>query len=403
MLTSKGGRTLLHDIRLVILDEVHAVVGSKRGTHLATAIERVAHRSGEFQRIALSATVHPAEEVARFVGGYRADGTPRPVAIVRPTLRKDVALEVEPLPPAPSPESSTWEVLAHRLLEIIDRNRSVVIFVNSRRLSETLAAQINKLAEADEPVAYAHHGSLARDVRLDVEQRLKAGRLKAIVATSTLEMGIDIGELDEVILVQAPHSVASATQRIGRAGHNVGDTSRGTLMATHARDLLELAVLGHLVITNDLEAVVPLEQPLDVLTQVILSMVIDEEWHLDDVYAVVRASYPYRTLSRPLFDSVIAMLCGRYEHVRVRELKPRITVDTERGTAVARRGAAQLLYANGGTIPDRGLYHMRHAATRERLGELDEEFVWENGPGSRFAFGNSRWIVERVTHSDVWG
>ena len=405
MLSSVGGRGMLHGIRMVILDEIHAVLDSKRGTHLATAVERLAHQNGEFQRVALSATVHPIDPVTRFVGGFSSMGSARPVVAVRPPSRKDIELVIERAPLPPSADTTPWQALAPRLLEIIDRNRSIVIFVNSRRLSETVATQINHHADAigrATPLAYAHHGSLAKDVRLDVEKRLKQGRLKAIVATGTLEMGIDVGSLDEVVLIQAPHSVASATQRIGRAGHSVGQTSRATLIAVHARDLLDIAVLGDAVIQGDLEDVVPLKQPLDVLTQVILSMTVEMEWSIDDVYDIIRMSHPYQALQRDSFDRVIAMLFGRYDNTRIRELRPRLSISEDQNRITARRGVAQSLYANGGTIPNRGLYRMRHTGTHDQIGELDEEFVWENGPGSRFTIGNRQWIVDRVSHSDVF-
>ena len=403
LLSSRGGRSLLPDVRLVILDEVHAIVGTKRGVQLATALERIQHLTGELQRVALSATVRPVEPVARFVAGYVAPDTPRPIEIAQPAILKHIEVALEEPQTLPDPEAAYWEVLAPRLYDRIQAQRSVVIFVNSRRLSETITAHLNRYAEEQSlptPVAYAHHGSLAKEVRLDVEQRLKEGALRAIVATSSLEMGIDIGALDEVILIQAPHSVASAIQRIGRAGHNVGDVRRGRLVATHERDLLELTVLSRLILDGTLENVLPMEQPLDVLTQVIVSMVIEEAWHPDQAYEMLCRSYPYHRLPRASFDRIIDMLRGRFDEVRLNELKPRIAVNDD-GSLIARRGTAQVLYANSGTIPDRGLFQMRHAESLDRSGELDEEFVWENGPGSRFAFGNQRWLVERVTHNDV--
>ncbi len=403
LLSSRGGRSLLPNLRIVILDEVHAVVGTKRGVMLATALERIQHLTGALQRVALSATVRPVEPVARFVAGYAAPDSPRPVEIAQPAILKRFEVALEAPQALPDTEATYWEVLAPRLYDHIQAQRSVVIFVNSRRLSETITAHLNRYAEEQDlpsPIAYAHHGSLAKEVRLDVEQRLKEGGLRAIVATSSLEMGIDIGSLDEVILIQAPHSVASAIQRIGRAGHNVGDVSRGRLLATHERDLLELTVLGRLILEGTLEDVLPMEQPLDVLTQVIVSMVIEEAWHPDQAYEVLCRSYAYHRMPRSSFDRVIDMLRGRFDEVRLNELKPRVAVNDD-GSLIARRGTAQALYANSGTIPDRGLFQMRHAESLDRIGELDEEFVWENGPGSRFAFGNQRWLVERVTHNDV--
>jgi ATP-dependent Lhr-like helicase len=402
LLASPRGRDALRDLSTVILDEIHAVAGTRRGVHLMTAVERLALAQGEFQRLALSATVKPAAEVAAFVGGrqWQAAGTyaPRAVRVLASSQARHLQLRVC-LPAAPPGAMTLADRLTPTLRQIIDLNRSTLVFVNSRRLSESLTAALN--VAADEPRAYAHHGSLSREVRLAVESRLKAGRLRSIVATSSLELGIDIGALDEAVLVQAPPSVAATVQRIGRAGHQVGQTSRGTLLAPHPHDLLELAALVRAVRAGELEPTRPLAGPLDVLAQVIVGSVATEDRQPDELYDQVRCAWAYRDLSRTHFDLVVQMLCGHYAGTRRRELQPRLSLDPLTGCLRANNSGLQALRRAGGTIPDRGYYSLRHLESRARLGELDEEFVWENGPGSRFVFGNRAWRVEQVTANEV--
>ena len=247
---------------------------------------------------------------------------------------------------------SVWDPLVEKLKKIIAKNRSTLIFVNSRRLCEMLTLMINQGEE--EPVAYAHHGSLSLEIRAEVERKLKAGELRAIVATNSLELGIDIGALDEVVLVQSPFSISSAIQRVGRAGHRVSQVSRGTLFPTHPKDLLEAAVLAPAILDQDIEASKPVICPLDVLAQVIVSMVGVETWDIDALFANLRASYPYRHLSREQFDLVLNMLAGRYADSRVRELKPLISIDRLDNTVTARRGAL------AGPVP----FRRRHTGPR---------------------------------------
>jgi ATP-dependent Lhr-like helicase len=409
LLSSTGGRSILTSLSTVILDEIHAVVGTKRGAYLMTAVERLVRLSGEFQRIALSATIRPLETVAEFVGGYimkKKSGashyTPRSVSIVRSALKKEYDIHVRVPRDAADPEArdSVWDPLVEELKKIIVRNRSTLIFTNSRRLCEMLTLKINQGQE--EPVAYAHHGSLALEIRAEVERKLKAGKLRAIVATNSLELGIDIGALDEVVLIQSPFSISSAVQRVGRAGHQVGQISRGTLFPTHPKDFIESSVLASEILNQDIEAVKPVLCPLDVLAQVIVSMVGVETWNVDDLFENLRASYPYRHLSRVQFDLVLNMLAGRYADSRVRELKPLVSIDRLDHTVAARRGALQTLYLSGGVIPDRGYFHLRHQETHARIGELDEEFVWEASVGDTFTLGTQNWQIQKITHNDVW-
>jgi len=422
LLTSKGGRSILGSVECVILDEIHAVAGSKRGTHLITAVERLGLLAGEFQRIALSATVRPAERIARFVGGYQPGplgaegeptGRPRPISVIASSEEKRYDLRVvargqdessqsesvpETLGAEPSP-AEVWGPLIAGIRGRIQSNRSTLIFANSRRLTEKLTRLLNETEAAD--LAYSHHGSLSREIRAVVEERLKEGRLAALVATNSLELGIDIGALDEVLLVQTPATVASAVQRLGRAGHQVGVPSKGRLYALFDRDLLDAAVMARCVQEQEIEESRPVTGALDVLAQVMLSMVVAETWNVDKLYAFLRSTYPYRDLKRRQFDLVQEMLAGRYADSRIRELRPRVTLDRVDNTIRARPGASRLVYQSGGTIPDRGYFHLRLQDSMAKIGELDEEFVWERSVGDTFTLGAQNWQIRAVTHNDV--
>ncbi|TDJ39024.1 MAG: DEAD/DEAH box helicase [Gammaproteobacteria bacterium] len=402
LLTTSKGRQALSTVETVILDEIHAIVDNRRGVQLMTSIERLAHIAGEFQRLALSATIRPLEAVASYVGGYLPDGSPRSLEIVSCEDDKKIQFRVrfpEEAKHAVENGKKIWDPLADSFRDVIDHNRATLFFTNSRRLAEKITLKINE--DQPVPLAYAHHGSLARDIRIEVESRLKAGELRAIVATNSLEMGIDIGHLDEVVMVQSPPSVASALQRIGRAGHQVGETSIGTLYPTHAQDFLEAAVLANTIAERDIEPLVPLENALDVLAQIIVSMCANETWAVQELFALIRRSAPYHRLPREHFDLVLDMLAGRYAGSRVRELKLRIVYDRINQTVKAQKSAVFALYNSGGTIPDRGYYTLRHANTGAMLGDLDEEFVWEATTGQTFTLGTQNWQIQRITHNDV--
>ncbi len=410
LLTSRRGRAMLGGLASVILDEIHAVVGSKRGTHLMTAVERLVRFSGEFQRVALSATVLPLERVAEWVGGFERRGEGegaayrrRPVEIIASHTPKRYQLEVgfagEPAEPAAPGSDALWPWLVGEIRRPLARNRSTLIFANSRRLVEKVTRLVNEEEEGE--VVYSHHGSLSREVRAVMEERLKNGELRGIVATNSLELGIDIGALDEVVLVQTPPALASAVQRIGRAGHAVGETSRGRFLPLYPRDLLAATVVARAVLEGEIEPVRPVEGALDVLAQVLVSMTVGETRPVDDLYADLRACDAYRNLSRRQFDLVLEMLAGRYAEVRVRELKPLVAIDRVDGTVRALPGAERVVYLSGGTIPDRGYYHLRVADSGALLGELDEEFVWERSVGDTFTLGVQTWRIERITHNDV--
>jgi ATP-dependent Lhr-like helicase len=407
ILSSRAGSGLFTGLATVILDEIHAVIGTKRGTHLITAVDRLTRLSGEFQRLALSATVKPLETIADFVGGYVHNEAvsdhyeKRPVRIIQSDDKKRYAIRVC-FPPEARKQivnGSRWPLLVDEFKKIIKSHKSTLLFVNARRTAEKVARLINE----NEPheLAYAHHGSLSREIRLAVEQRLKNGELKAIVATSSLELGIDIGDLDRVILIQTPPAVSSAIQRIGRSGHSVGGMSRGLLYPTHGRDFLSAAVIAKAVTNQDIESINPIEAPLDVLAQTVISMVGLERWDVDELFAFVRTSYPYRNLSRRQFDLVLSMLAGRYADTRVRELRPRISLDKVDNTVSGREGVQRLLYMSGGTIPDRGYFDLRIQGTHAKIGELDEEFVWERAVGDTFSMGAHVWQIEQITPNDV--
>jgi ATP-dependent Lhr-like helicase len=410
LLTSERGRAMLGGVVTVILDEVHAVAGSKRGVHLIAAVERVARLAGEVQRIALSATVKPAERVAHWVGGFEREAGEtyrrRPVTVVEAPSAKRYELSVHyPLAaleasPEPIGPDGVWSAVAAELRAPLRRNRSTLVFANSRRTVEKLARFVNEDQGAE--VVYSHHGSLSRQIREVVEERFKAGELKAVVATSSLELGIDVGSVDEVALVQTPPSVTSALQRVGRAGHGVGEVSRGLFVPLVARDLLDAAVVARAVEEGAIEEVTPVTGALDVLAQVIVSMTCGEAWRIDELWAELRRSVPYHDLPRRAFDLVLDMLAGRYSASRIRELRPLVSVDAVDGAVRARPGAERTVYMAGGTIPDRGAFHLRVADSGARLGELDEEFVWERSVGDTFILGVQTWRIESITHNDVF-
>ena len=413
MLSSMGGRSILGQVAVVILDEIHALLSEKRGTYLISAVDRLVLLSGEFQRIALSATVKPLDVAAAFVGGYQIEKgkfetayRAREVAIVQSDSDKQYDLTIR-LPAEVFSNSGQqlgakkeiWTPIVAEIKEIIAANRSTLIFVNSRKLCEKITFLVN--AQEPLPLAYAHHGSLSRELRYTVEHKLKQGELRAIVATNSLELGIDIGELDAVILVQSPSSIASTLQRLGRAGHQVHATSRGVLFPTHSHDFLEAAVLVAGVQSHDIEMAQPIKCPLDVLAQIIISMTGTETWDMDHLYATVRSTWPYRDLSREHYDLVLTMLAGRYADTRIRELRARVSIDRIENSIRARKGALLDLYRSGGVIPDRGYFNLRHLETNARIGELDEEFVWEARVGQVFTLGTQNWRIDRITHNDV--
>jgi ATP-dependent Lhr-like helicase len=498
MLTSEAGEAL-RSVETVIIDEIHALVPTKRGAHMALSIERLEALTGRrLQRIGLSATQRPLEEVARFLGGAEGElsvvrsplsedigngmemvtyedgeeahvsearhGAPRyrPVTIVNAGARKLLDLrvevpvedmaklgEIEEIPSGPASQgpkrTSIWQSIHPRLLEIIRERTSTLIFVNARRVAERLAGALNDLA--GEPIARAHHGSLAAAQRSEIEELLKAGKIKALVATSSLELGIDMGAIDLVIQIEAPPSVASGMQRIGRAGHQVGAPSNGIIFPKYRADLIACAAVTRAMHEGHVESTRFLRNPLDVLAQQMVAIVahppegrdqkpgnreqkekqrmkqvlplrgrmtnleVDGGVESDEgpgisyaaLYAIVRSAAPFAGLSRSAFDGVLDMLAGRYPSDEFAELRPRVTWDRTKDWITPRAGVKRIAILNGGTIPDRGLYgvFLAGASKPVRVGELDEEMVFESRTGDTFILGASTWRIDEITHDRV--
>jgi ATP-dependent helicase Lhr and Lhr-like helicase len=396
MLTSRA-RDTLANVRVVIVDEVHAVAGSKRGAHLALSLERLDRLTVEpAQRVGLSATQRPMEEIGRFVSGDR------PIQLVDAGRAKQLDVRVVvPLDDMrePGEGSSIWPSIYPALLELVEEHRSTILFVNNRRLAERLALRLNELA--DREIARAHHGSLAREQRVEVEELLKKGEIPVLVATSSLELGIDMGAVDLVIQVESPKSVARGLQRIGRAGHRVDEPSKGRIFPKFRADLLESAVVVQRMREGLIEETKVVQNPLDVLAQQVVAIAAQEEISVDDLYELVRRAYPFRELSRQQLENVLDMLAGRYPSEEFAELRPRITWDRVRGVLRGREGARRLAVTNAGTIPDRGLFSVYLVEGGGRVGELDEEMVYEARAGQTFLLGASTWRIEEITRDRV--
>ena len=479
LLTSQARETL-RGVETVIVDEVHAVAGNKRGAHLALSLERLdalrrdtgrrdtgrqdtgrqdtGRRDTQnaknaeqgvrtAQRVGLSATVRPVEDVATYLGGTRT------VTVVQPPSPKRIELkvvvpvedmtELDTAPGrggddenSPAPRRSIWPHVEERVLDLIEQHKSTIVFVNSRRLAERLCARLNELAAEraqgiDEPgqpsaaiwaaaqvmaqagattgapleVARAHHGSVSRQERAEIEEALKAGRLPAVVATSSLELGIDMGAVDLVVQVEAPPSVASGLQRVGRAGHNVGDVSRGIIFPKYQGDLVQSAVVAERMRAGQIEELKIPHNPLDVLAQQIVAMTAVDDWLVDELEQTVRKAAPFGGLTRPILEAVLDMLAGRYPSEDFAGLRPRIVWDRVAGTIRARPGAQRLAVTSGGTIPDRGLFGVFLASDNSRqprrVGELDEEMVYESRVGDVFVLGATSWRIEDITPDRV--
>lgn len=475
LLLTSNAREALRSIETVIVDEIHALVPTKRGAHLALSLERLSALTPKPpQRIGLSATQRPLDEVARFLGGTTAGQTKdrraargsaladpssaihdefaspkrqpgnvgkstvpqahfRDVTIVDTSEKKRLDLRIEvpvedmarlgdadgsggagalrgitgddivggPAAQA-SARASIWTAVQPRLLELVQAHESTLIFVNSRRIAERLAAAINELA--GEPLVRAHHGSIARAQRIEIEDLLKAGRLRGLVATSSLELGIDMGAIDLVVQIEAPPSVASGMQRIGRAGHRIDEPSRGVIVPKYRGDLVACAAVTRAMHDACIESSRYPRNPLDVLAQQLVAMVAMDDWNVDALYGAVRGAAPFADLSRAIFDGVLDMLSGRYPSDDFADLRPRVTWDRLRNTATAREGAKRVAIVNSGTIPDRGLYGVFLTGERgpgARVGELDEEMVFESRVGETFLLGASSWRIEEITHDRV--
>ncbi|MFJ4222867.1 DEAD/DEAH box helicase [Microbacterium sp. NPDC089695] len=449
MLTSRAGETL-RDVHTVIIDEVHAVAATKRGAHLAVSLERLdslraSHgHEAPAQRIGLSATVRPIDEVARFLGGAA------PVEIVAPPASKTFELGVvvpmdDMTNPPPPPGASTttadddaaeytevtgsvWPHVEEAIVDRILQNNSTIVFSNSRRLAERLTGRLNEIyserigvplpessvpasmmaqagatAGADPVLAKAHHGSVSKEQRAQVEEELKSGVLRCVVATSSLELGIDMGAVDLVIQVEAPPSAASGLQRVGRAGHQVGEISRAALFPKHRGDVLHTAIVTERMLAGKIEAIQVPRNPLDILAQQTvaasaLGAISVEEW-----FETVRRSAPFQSLPRSAYEATLDLLAGRFPSDEFAELRPRLVWDRDAGTLTGRPGAQRIAVTSGGTIPDRGLFGVFVAgeSTGARVGELDEEMVYESRVGDVFTLGTTSWRIAEITHDRV--
>ncbi len=432
MLTSAARETLA-DVQTVIIDEVHAVAATKRGAHLALSLERLdALLAKPAQRIGLSATVRPAEEVARFLSGAS------PATVIAPPGAKTFDLTVQvPVPDmANLQDNSIWPDVEERIVDLVETHNSSIVFANSRRLAERLTSRLNEIhaqrtgaelgghnpavaggapahimasgqTHGAEPVlARAHHGSVSKEARAEVEEALKSGRLRAVVATSSLELGIDMGAVDLVIQVEAPPSVASGLQRIGRAGHQVGEISQGVLFPKHRTDLISCAVSVQRMLGGQIETMRVPANPLDVLAQHTVAACALEPLNADLWFDTVRRSAPFATLPRSAFEATLDLLSGKYPSTEFAELRPRIVYDRDAGTLSARPGAQRLAVTSGGAIPDRGLFTVYLATNADsekpsRVGELDEEMVYESRPGDVISLGATSWRITEITHDRV--
>ncbi|MFD5467549.1 ATP-dependent helicase [Kitasatospora sp. NPDC127059] len=456
LLLTSASREALRGVDTVILDEVHAVAGTKRGAHLALTLERLDELLDRpARRIGLSATVRPVEEVARFLSPQRG------AVVVQPPAEKEFDLSVvvpvpdlDDLPAAPAAggaaesdpqrRQSIWPHVEERIVDLVEAHRSTIVFANSRRLAERLCNRLNEIAHeratgaaipgahapaqlmggsgaakgAPAVIARAHHGSVSKEQRSLVEEELKAGRLPAVVATSSLELGIDMGAVELVVQVESPPSVASGLQRVGRAGHQVGAVSTGVFFPKYRGDLVQSAVVTERMRTGRIEALRIPRNPLDVLAQQLVAMTALDTWPVDELLTVVRRAAPFATLPQSAFDAVLDMLAGRYPSDAFAELRPRVVWDRVAGTVTGRPGAQRLAVTSGGTIPDRGLFGVFIAGSAAadaktggesgkggkgggRVGELDEEMVYESRVGDVFTLGTTSWRIEEITHDKV--
>ncbi len=492
LLLTSAARSSLAGVETVIIDEIHAVAGTKRGAHLAVTLDRLDHQlTKPAQRIGLSATVRPVEEVARYLAGGRPVTTVQPPSHKKWDLRINVPVadmtdpgyvehveaaahdahhnagtgvtaddgsegsdepdesdddfvtgtgpvlpdldgedDIWTPPPDPTERASIWPHVEREVVDLVTAQTSTLVFANSRRLAERLTSRLNEVwadrngTEPPEPngppaqvmaqsgssqgaagvLARAHHGSVSKEHRAEIEDALKSGRLPAVVATSSLELGIDMGAVDLVVQIESPPSVASGLQRVGRAGHQVGATSHGVFFPKHRGDLVQTAVVVERMRAGQIEALSVLRNPLDVLAQQIVAMVAMDEWSVSDLFDLIRRSASYSSLPRPLFEATVDMLAGRYPGEDFADLRPRVVWDRVNDTVTARRGAQLLAVTSGGTIPDRGLYAVMLATgdgPGRRVGELDEEMVYESRVGDVFTLGTTSWRIEDITRDQV--
>jgi ATP-dependent Lhr-like helicase len=438
LLTSPRAREMFRSVRTVIVDEIHTLADNKRGVHLSLSLERLQYLASErVQRLGLSATIQPLDEVARFLGGSEWQGEedartlqPRPVTIVDAAYEKGLDLQVETVVDdfRQLPGDSVWPSIIPRVLRLIGQHQTTLIFANNRRLAERTADRLNEqiAAEAvgrpsgliEEDVAKGvgftaagsgahgspirvHHGSVSREARLELERKLKAGELPALVGTSSLELGIDIGAVDLIVQLQSPKSVAQGLQRVGRSGHLVGQTSKGRIFPTHREDVIEAAAIAGGMLRGEVEPTHTPRHPLDVLAQQIVAMVSVETWEVEALFDLVRGAYAYHGLTRRAFHATLEMLAGRYPSQAYRELRPRLAWDRVNNKLAELPGSRYLALTNGGTIPNTGSFGAYLSDGKTKLGELDEEFVFETRIGDTLMLGSQVWRVVDLTDDKV--
>ncbi len=433
ILTSPQARNMLREVKTVIVDEIHSISGTKRGVHLSLSLERLEQLSPGFQRIGLSATQKPLEEVARFLGGQHVTETPeglssdpRPVTIVDAQFEKKLEVGVVGMPDREIGESaaSVWPQIIPSVLNDIEANRTTLVFANSRRQAEQATDRLNEqvrveldpsaqpsemhsewaapreTAESEGPF-FAHHGSISDETRHTLEEALKAGELPALVGTSSLELGIDIGTVDLVVQLQSPKTVTQGLQRVGRSGHRVGETSRYRIYATHEEDLLEAAVVARGMADGDVEEVYTPQNALDVLSQQVIAAVAVDDWRVDDLFQVFRGAYPYHKLERSSFDAVLKLVSGKYPRHTFNTLRARVNWDEAGGMLRPLPGTRMHAVDNGGAIVDRGAFPVYLPDRKTRIGELDEEFVYESRAGDVFVLGSQVWRAADIDDDRV--
>jgi ATP-dependent Lhr-like helicase len=412
ILSSKAAR-ILRTVRCLIVDEIHTVFTEKRGAHLALSLERLQNLVEEaggpgttLQRIGLSATIRPLEEVAAFLGGYVRDPASgewqtRPVEIIDAGGRKDLDLQITlPVPNLRElPEKTVWPSIYNKIVELVRSHRTTLVFVNNRRLAERVTANLNRVAGKE--IARTHHGSLSREIRLEVEEKLKSGELPCVVATASLELGIDVGEVDLVIQIESPKEVARGLQRVGRAGHVIHRVSKGRIIPKNRADLLETAALIYEMKAGRVETMKAPMNCLDILSQHLVAMTTGGGIRVEKAYQIARSAYNFHTLSRADLERVLAMLNGNFDAGGYLDLHPRLFWDRAEGVITPDPYGKRLVFTAGGTIPDRGYFGVYLAGTNLRLGELDEEFVYERRLNDRFLLGTSVWRIEEIRQDRV--
>jgi len=414
LLGTERGRELFRELKYVIVDEIHAISNNKRGVHLSLSLERMmALCRNEPVRIGLSATQKPLERIAAFLSGQNYDNVngicvPRPIQIIDCGQRKDIDLKVTTPVKTFSelPESSVWQAVYHNLYELIQAHKTTLVFAGMRAQTEKIARALNQIHRqvAGDPaaeLALAHHGSISREARYNIEARLKAGNIPAVIATASLELGIDIGSIDLVVHLEAPRSVSGALQRVGRSGHLLAATRKGRIIVLYPADLDDAVAIARSMVAADIEETCIPENALDVLAQQIVAEVAVKSWNFDDLYHLVLGSYCYRELPLSAFRSVVTMLCGTVADIPLQALNSRLNWDRVNNRLIARRGSRLAAMLNGGTIPDRGYYGVYLENANVKLGEVEEEFAFESRVGEVFFLGNSEWLIKLILQDRI--